>query len=52
MPYKTDLHASLPYVDKQYKELLDKLALAHKRDLKHEIEFLISDAAHKAKVSD
>jgi hypothetical protein len=45
MPFKTEQHANLGYVDKQYKELLDKLCDAHKRPIKAELEYLIEQAA-------
>lgn len=46
MPYNPTQHASLPYVDKPYKTLLDKLCVAHKRGLKDEMEYLIEVAAN------
>ncbi len=41
MPYKTEQHANLGYVDKQYKDLLDKLCAFHKRNIKNELEAMI-----------
>lgn len=45
MPFKTADHANLGYVDKQYKDLLDKLCAAEKRTIKDELEVLIHRAA-------
>lgn len=45
MPFKTTEHANLGYVDKEYKELLDKLCKAEKRSIKDELEVLIHRAA-------
>lgn len=51
MPFKTELHANLGYVDKQYKELLDKLCEAHKRTIKDELEYLIELTAKHENIS-
>jgi hypothetical protein len=45
MPFKTTEHANLGYVDKEYKELLDKLCKHHKRNIKNELEAMIQSYA-------
>jgi hypothetical protein len=44
MPFKTEEHANLGYVDKHYKSLLESLQKLHKRSMKDELEFLIDYA--------
>jgi hypothetical protein len=51
MPYKTSEHANLGYVDKEYKDLLDKLCAAEKRTIKQELEVLILRAAVELNVT-
>jgi len=41
--YNKDRHSSLPYVDKQYKQLLDKLAEKTGRSKKRAVEMAIVD---------
>lgn len=43
--YDKSKHAALPYVDKQYKETLDKLAAKTGRTKKRTLELAIVDAA-------
>lgn len=52
MPFNNDLHAGIGYVDKPYKELLDRLCEVHKRSIKAELEHLIQAAAKSEKLVD
>lgn len=52
MPFNSDLHAGVGYIDKPYKSLLDKLCEAHKRGIKAELEHLIQSAAKSEKLVD
>lgn len=49
--YNPDKHSSLPYVDKEYKDLLDKLAEKTGRTKKKALEMAIVDNALVNKVS-
>lgn len=41
--YKPELHSGLPYIDKEYKKMLDLLAEKDKRSLKAELEYIIQE---------
>lgn len=49
--YNKDKHSSLPYVDKEYKELLDRLAEKTGRTKKKALEMAIVDHAIINKVT-
>ncbi len=49
--YNPTKHSSLPYVDKEYKDLLDKLASKTGRSRKKAIELAIADSALINKVT-
>lgn len=50
MPFKTEEHANLGYVDKHYKSLLESLQKLHKRTMKDELEYLIERMAKEENI--
>ena len=45
MSFKVSQHANLGFIDRDIKDMLDKLCEAHKRTIKAELECLIVDAS-------
>jgi len=44
VPFNPALHASVGYIDKPYKDMLDSLQKYHKRTMKNELEVIIGKA--------